>query len=167
MARVQFIKVDTIKELTQLDENVDAKLITPVIFDVQEMELLPCLGTGLYDDLKAKIVASTTNAAEDILIQDYIAPMLARYVAFEMTDVLLFRYRNKGVVKKGSENSNPIDYKEALYLKDQSRNKAQMYSQKLIDYLCYNQTLFPTYGTIPNGGVCPRSNAYKTSIYLG
>ena len=80
----------------------------------------------------------------------------------------LFRYRNKNVSNKSSDNSQPIDYTELNFLMDHWRNKAEFYKQRLIDYLCANSSLFPAYcSTDDSSDLLPESNAFTSSFYLG
>lgn len=167
MADVLFISEDYIKQNTIVDENVDMKLLLPTVLDVQNIELHPCLGTNLYNDLTTKIAAGSTNADEDTLIKSYIAPMLAKYVMVDSSVNLLMRYRNKNVSNKNSDNSQPVDYTEMRFLMDNWRNKAEFYKQRLIDYLQCNSDLFPTYCTEDECcELSPESNAFTSSFYL-
>jgi len=168
MANVLFISESYLKSNTSIDENVDVKEIFPAILDAQFMHLLPALGSALYDDLKTKIDAGTTNADEDTLLTDFIAPMLTKFVQMELTDGLLFKYRDKGVMTKSSENSQPIDYTKMRYLMDKWDNKAQFYKKRLIDYLCGNTAKFPAYLQSPNTwDVIPDTDAFTNPFYLG
>jgi len=168
MANVLFISESYLKSSTNIDENVDVKEIVPAIVDAQEMHLLPVLGSALYDDLKTKIAASTTNAAEDTLLSDYIAPMLVKFVQMELSSDLLFKYRDKGVMTKSSENSQPVDYTQMRFLMDRWDNKAQFYKKRLIDYLCGNKVLFPAYLQSPNTwDMIPETDAFTNPFYLG
>ena len=168
MANVLFISEAYLKENTNIDENVDVKEIIPSIVDAQEMHLLPCLGSALYEDLKTKIAAVTTNSDEDTLISSYIAPMLVKFVQMELSTDLLYKYRDKGVMKKSSENSSSVSYTDMRYLMDRWDNKAQFYKKRLIDYLCGNTALFPTYLQSPNAwDIIPDTNAFTNPFYLG
>lgn len=168
MAEVLFISEDYIKSNTIIDENVDVKLLLPTVLDVQNIELHPCIGSGLYNDLITKIDAGTTNADEDTLIKSYIAPMLLKYVMVDSTVNLLARYRNKNVSNKSSDNSQPVDYTEMKFLMDNWRDKAEFYKQRLIEYLCAKSELFPAYcDTDDSNDLLPESNAFTSSFYLG
>lgn len=168
MADALFIGEDYVKNNSTIDENVDVKEIIPSIKDCQIIYLEPVLGTQLYNGLKTRILASTTTANDDTLISSYIAPMLVKYVVFDLTTNLLFRYTNKNVSKKNSENSQPVDYTEYRNLLDIYKHKAEYLEQRLIDYLCANVTTFTEYNSIVNSNdIVPKSNAYSSPFYLG
>ena len=105
---VLFISEQYVKNTTLIDENVDVKLILPSIKDCQELRIHPILGTPFYEDLKTKITAGTLNSDEVNLLDVYIAPAMAQWTMYECSTSMLFKYRNKSVATKNSENSNPI-----------------------------------------------------------
>ena len=163
---VLFISESYLKNNTLVDDNVDQRLIIPSIMTVQDMQLHPILGTPLYEDLKAKITATTLNADETTLINDYIAKMLLQWSMYELTLSMLFKYRNKSVSTKSSDNSQPIDYQDLQFLRDDWKNKAEFYDKRLINHLIDNRSLFPKY-TATSDDMNARKSAYSTSIYLG
>jgi len=168
MAEVLFISEDYVKRNSSIDENIDVKLIQPTILDVQRIKLEPVLGTKLYEGLKGRVETSTTTSDDDTLIEDYVAPALLKWVLFDLTTHLLYRYRNKNVSKKNSENSQPVDYTEYRNLLDFYQHKAEWYEERLIRYLCANDNLFPEYYDIDDeNDIFPKSNAYNSSFYLG
>ena len=168
MAKSLFISEDYVKTNSRLDENIDIKLIVPTIAEMQDIYLVQYLGSSLFDDLDTKIAAGTTNAAEDTLIQDFIAPMLLKFVTMEMTNVLLFRYSNKNVSKKNSDNASPIDDNNYTKLISHHKDRAEYYGQRLINYLCGNASLFPAYCSTSNSwDIQPLTNSYTCGFYLG
>ena len=60
MAVVYFININSVKELSLIDENVDNKLLLPTLLKVQDIELQRILGTPLFNDFKTKITADST-----------------------------------------------------------------------------------------------------------
>jgi hypothetical protein len=163
---VLFISEQYVKNTTLIDENVDVRLILPSIKDCQELRIHPILGTPLYEDLKTKITASTLNSDETNLLDNYIASTMAQWVMYECSTSMLFKYRNKSVATKNSENSNPIDYQDLQYLRDEWKNKAEEREARLINFLCDNDNLFPKYKE-HSDDLNPRKTAFQTSFYLG
>lgn len=168
MAQSLFISEDYVKSNSRIDENVDIKLIEPTIAEMQDVYLLQYLGSSLFNDLDTKIATSTTNAAEDTLIKDLIAPMLLKFVTMELTNVLLFRYSNKNVSTKSSDNAQPINDNNYTKLISYQKDRAEYYGQRLIDYLCGNASTYPAYCSTSNSwDVQPLSNSYTCGFYLG
>ena len=69
-AQVLFLSEQTLKQRSVLQDNVDMKIVTPTIIEVQEFYILPILGTSLYNELKTQIAASTTTNANKNLIDN-------------------------------------------------------------------------------------------------
>jgi hypothetical protein len=166
MANVLFISEAYLKNNTLIDDNVDQRIILPSIKNAQNMRLHPILGTPFYEDLKAKIVAGTLNADETTLLDSYIAPSLLQWCMYECSTSMLYKYRNKSVSTKSSENAQPIDYQALQFLRDDWKNKAEFYDKRLINYLCEYDNLFPKY-TETSKDMHPDKTAYQTSFYLG
>jgi len=168
MARVLFLKPDFLKKTTVIDENVDEKLLTVIIEDAQNIRIHQLLGTPLYDKLKADVLASTLTGDYKTLMDDYITIALAKWCTHEASFSMSVKYNNKGVVKKNAEFAQPVDYTERRDASDYWESKAEWYSQRLVDYLCENQALYPEYTESLDGDdIRPVHNAYSCNIFLG
>lgn len=170
MATVLFISEQTIKENTILDENVDATVLRQLILDAQEEKILPVLGTALYEDIKDRIDAGTLNAAYTTLLDDYISKALKYWVLADATDILTYKYRDKGVLRQHGEKTLVIDVSEVRRLVAKWENKAELHTDRLIRYVKENAVdSFPLYLT-PGTGLDiehPRADAWDAGIYLG
>jgi hypothetical protein len=69
-----------------------------------------------------------------------------------------YQVANKGVFKHTSENSTSVDKDEIDYLVEKNRNIAQHYSQRFIDYMCYNGDDYPEWSSNSNEDINPSSN---------
>lgn len=163
---VLFISETYVKNNSLIDENVDMRLVLPSIRDAQELRMHPILGTPFYNDLKDKITAGTLNADEINLLDNYVAPSMLQWTLYECSASMLFKYRNKSVSTKNSENSQPISYQDLQFLRDEWKNKAEERDQRLINYLCDNSTLFPKYNEASDD-LTPKKTAYQTGFWLG
>ena len=67
---------------------------------------------------------------------------------------------NKGVFKFTQENGQIVDKAEVDLLKEQSRGIAEFYAQRFIDFICFNQNLFPEYNQNTNDQISPTTNNY-------
>jgi len=168
MSKILIISEQFIKDNSQIDENVDVKLMRSTIYDSQRDYIKPILGTDLYDKVLSDISGSSLSGDYLTLINDYVAESLLKWVVFELNFILLYKYRNKNVTKQGSENSQVVDYTEHRYLMDRWKDKAEVRSQDVTDYLCANTDLFPEYlSNSDSDDIHPNRNNYTTSIYLG
>lgn len=169
MAAVDFININSIKELSLIDENVDTKLLAPTLTMVQDLYLQKILGTPLYDDFKTKIIADdtlNTYPTYKALLVDYIKPVLIYYVCMNSLYAIRYRLMNKGVLVKNSENSSPADSIELKVLKDEFRNIAESYAELLTKYLKENTATFPLYDDTTETGMNAASTNYTTGIDL-
>lgn len=169
MADVFFISKTYLEEMSVINENTDWKILKPTIIMVQDIYLQKILGTPLYNDLKTKLIADITLATypnEKALIDNYISKALVWYIKMEATMEFKFRYMNKGVMVKNSDNSQPADTNDLKYLMDKWRVNAEMYAQLLTDYLIMNTQTFPKYLEVDDSGMVAKQKNYTSGIYL-
>lgn len=146
-----------------INANTDWQIIEPMIILVQDTYIQDIIGADMYADIKTKLIADPTMASEpayESLIVDYIQKCVMWYVMTKAALVFKFRFANKGVMVKNSENSQPADTGDIKYLVDDFRNNAERYAQKLTEYLNKNSSTFPLYK------VCTTHSNYSTGIDL-
>lgn len=159
-----------IKDNTQIDENVDIVHIRNTIREAQDIYIHPLLGSGLYNEIIAGIVAGSTSSNNQTLIDSgYLAWALTYWTLYEGVDTFTYKFRNKGIQKMSSENSQPISSEETKRLMDGFRNKAEWYSERVTRYLCENETTYPLYTNPGNGSdiIYPKKNNFTTGWFLG
>jgi len=145
MATVIFIDEQYLKDTSALDENVDIKLLRNVIKEAQDIHITPLLGTSLYNELITQISAGTVTALNRTLLDSYISPCLKNWVMYEGIDVLTFKFMNKSVMKRSSDNAQPIETNDVIRLMSSFRNKAEHYQERAYKYLLENETSYPLY----------------------
>lgn len=163
-----FIHPNEIKANNFVDENVDDKYIRNSIVLAQNLHILPILGTGLFNDIKDQIEADTLTANNQSLLSDYIQPALEWFTMYELIDALLYKFTNKSISKKSSENSSPISADDAVNLKNKFKNIAEERTQRLISYLCENSDTYTLYDNPGTGSdvIHPRRFAFETGWNL-
>lgn len=164
-----FISAQFIKDYTFVDENVDEKYLMVAIKEAQEVELKQYLGTALYDALVTKVLASTVSGNYSTLMNDYVAPALKYWAMYEAAPFLKFKFTNKNVVTKNSDNSTSVDLKEFEKILKWIEDKARYYTHRMVVYLLQNQSLFPEYVN-PGSGIdtiFPQGSGFDSDIYLG
>lgn len=169
MQDVFFISESYLKEISVINDNTDFKILKPTILMVQDIYLQKILGTVLYNDLKTKLIADTTLASspnEKYLIDNYISKTLAWYVKMESILDFKFRFMNKGVMVKKGEYSESADTIDLRLIRDDAREKAEMYAEMMTKYLRFNIALFPKYAEYQVDGMTPIIKNYTNGIYL-
>lgn len=156
-----------IKASGLINENTDPKILTPIIVAVQDEYIHPLLGTDLYDEIISQVTADTVSADNQTLLDNYVLNCVLWYVHCEASPALQYRYMNKGVMSKNSENSQPVDLGVLKYAMDKWKNRAEMYAQRTTKFLKANTTTYPKYiANTDENDIQPNRNNYTTTIYL-
>ena len=167
---VLFISEDLLKSLTATNLNVSVNIIRPYILQAQKLYIETKLGTDLTQKLKDLIVAGTVgavgNEAYKTLLDDYISFVLVNFSFFHAIPFLRFKIENGNIYSKTSETGNALSTEEAQHLREEVRNTAEYYTERLIDYICNNNSLFPEYNTNTGADVNPDQNAYYNGMNL-
>lgn len=168
-ANILFISEQTLKDRSLLQDNVDPKLIKPTIKMAQDMYIEPILGTGLYRELQEQIAADDLSVENKTLLDNYITDCLCWYVQAEMVMSLGFKFTNKNVLRKTSENSDVPSISELFDLEERTKNKAEWYAQRITNFLCEYNEDYPLYDNPGNGVdiIHPNSTSYTAGMYLG
>jgi len=167
---VLFISEDLLKSLTATNLNVDVNIIRPYILQAQKLYIETKLGTDLTQKLKDLIVAGTVgavgNEAYKTLLDDYISFVLVNFSFYHCIPFLRFKIENGNIYSKTSETGNALSTEEAQHLREEVRNTAEYYTERMIDYICNNNSLFPEYNTNTGSDVNPDQNAYYNGMNL-
>lgn len=119
-------------------------------------------GTGGTIEVTADSI--TTNYR--ILLNTYVKPCLIHWAMVEYLPFSAYTIANKGIFKHTSENAVNIEKAELDMLIDKQRQIAQHYTERMIDYLCFNNNLFPEYNQNNNGDMYPDTNNYNIGWVL-
>jgi hypothetical protein len=166
MAEALFITRDDIVRYTALNGNVDTDKFIQFIKIAQDIHIQNYLGTKLFQKLQADIVAGTLAGNYQTLVVTYVKPMLIHWGMVEYLPFAAYTIANKGVYKHSSENSENVDKNEVDYLLEKERSIAQNYTQRFIDYMAFNQPLFPEYRSNKNNDIFPDSMNNYTGWYI-
>ena len=165
MAYVLFISEAKLKDSTAINLNVSTDLLLPYVLQAQKLYVEPKLGTTLYKKLESLITAGTIgnvgNEAYKTLVDDYIGDMLPNWAFYHAIPFLRFKIENGNIYSKTSETGTALSTEEAQHLREEVRNTAEYYTERLIDYVTNNTTSFPEYNTNSGADVNPDQNAYS------
>lgn len=149
-----FISEEKLKQNSLINENVDDKIIRPLLIMIQDMYIQPAIGSGLYNELIDQIDNSTLTAANTTLITDYIQSSVIWWIMAEAPMSMTYKFRNKGVQTQNSDNSSPASIEDLISVADNYKYKAEWYTKRLSNFLYANSTTYPLF---LNAG-----NAYDT-----
>lgn len=168
MSLVLFVSEDYLKEFSVINENSEMKQITPLIDKVQDQNILPVIGTGIFNELKEQIVAGTLTTLNKTLLDNYISKSIIWWVMYEAPLFFTYRFMNKGVMVKNSDNSRPIGSDEVNNLRGIFKSDAEFYTNKIVRYLVENSNSYPLYNNPGSGAdtVFPKNYAYTNGMNL-
>ena len=166
MAYVLFISEEKLKDSTAINMNVDVAILLPYVLQAQRIYCEPKLGSPLYQKLEAEITAGTLAGAYKTLVDDYIGDMLPNWAFYHVIPFLRFKIENGNIYSKTSETGTALSTEEAQHLREEVRNTAEYYTERMIDYVCNNLSSFPEYSTNSGADVSPDRNAYYNGMNL-
>jgi len=166
MSYILFISEAKLKDSTAINLNVDVELLLPYVRQAQKLYVETKLGTDLTDKLKAEITAGTLTGAYKTLVDDYIGDMLPNWAFYHAIPFLRFKIENGNIYSKTSETGAALSTEEAQHLREEVRNTAEYYTERMIDYVCNNTSSFPEYSTNSGADVNPDQNAYYNGMNL-
>ena len=166
MATALFIKREDIVRNSIIDGNVDTDKFIQFIKIAQEMHIQNFLGSALYDKISADIITGTLSGNYLSLVNDFIQPMLIHFAMVQYLPFAAYTIANKGVFKHTSENATSVEKNEIDYLVEKERDIAQHYTQRFIDYMCFNNQDFPEYNSNSNGDMYPDTDNFFGSWVL-
>lgn len=165
-----YISENRLKESTTINQNVDTELLVPNIKISQDKYILTKLGSDLDNKLQTLIqdgeLGDSGNENYKILVNTYIQPALVQWTFYESIVFLGFKFQNKDIMRKNSETGTPASLDDIKFLRQEVRNTAEWYTERLVDYLCHNNDLFPEYSTNTNEDVRPSRKNYFNGMNL-
>jgi hypothetical protein len=87
----------------------------------------------------------TLDAAETILVQEYMKPAIAWRAATETIVTTSYSIRNKGIQSQSGDFSASPEYKAIMFTYHHYSDKADYYDQQLIDFLKENREEYPAF----------------------
>ena len=159
MAQALFVTREDIVKFTAMNGNVDTDKFIQFVKIAQDIHIQNYLGTKLFNKINDEIVAGTLASPYTTLLSQYIKPMVIHFAMVEYLPFAAYTIANKGVFKHNSENSTNVEKNEVDFLIEKERDIAQHYTNRFIDYMSYNQVLYPEYNTNSNGDMYPDSEA--------
>ena len=166
MATALFIKREDIVRNTALGGNVDTDKFIQFIKIAQQIHITNYLGTKLYDKISNDILASSLTGDYLALVNDYVQPMLIHLAMMEYLPFAAYTIANGGVYKHNSENSTSVEKGEVDFLIEKERKIAEYYVQRFLDYMTFNQSLFPEYNSNTNEDIYPDRDVQRSGWVL-
>lgn len=166
MAEALLITREDVVKFTAMNGNVDTDNFIQYVKIAQDIHIQNYLGSKLLDKIKQDIINSSLSGDYLDLVTKYIKPMLIHWAMVEYLPFAAYTIANKGVYKHNSENSTNVEKNEIDFLIEKERQIAQHYTERFIEYMNFNQSLFPEYNLNSNGDMYPDSNNNYTGWFI-
>ena len=170
MAYILLISEQKLKDSTAIAQNLDTEILLPYVRQAQKLYVESKLGTKLTDKLKDLVKNGTLgnvgNENYKTLVDDYIGDMLPNWAFYHAVPFLRFKVENGNIYSKTSETGTSLTTEESQHLREEIRNTAEYYTERMIDYVRQNISFFPEYNTNTGADVDPDPNAYYNGMNL-
>ena len=143
MTTTLLISEAKVRAFSDLNVSVDDALMVNGIREAQDIVIQPIIGTILYNTLLTKIDNNSVSGSYQTLIDDYIQPALVYASLYNVTEAVMVRTRNNGLLTPtGGENSVNVDISMYDAKRQSIFNKQQFYADQLSRYLSEKYNLF-------------------------
>lgn len=166
MAEALLISRTDLVKFTAANGNIDTDKLIQFIKIAQDVHIQTMLGTQLLRRIQEDIIEDTLANPYLNLLVDYVKPMLIHWAMVEYLPFAAYTIANKGVYKHDSENATTVEKNEVDFLIEKQRQIAQHYTQRFVDYMCFNMASFPEYNSNSNGDMYPRGENNLNGWYL-
>lgn len=166
MAEALLITRQDVVKYTSLNANTDVDKYIQFVKIAQDTDLQNFTGTQLLNKIKADIIANTLTGNYLTLTTVYLKPMLIHLAMKYYLPFAAYTISNKGIYKHNSENSINVDKNEVDYLVEKETQIAQHYTERFINYINNNNSLFPEYNTNANGDMNPDTQNNYTGWFI-
>ncbi|QDP52962.1 MAG: hypothetical protein Tp165SUR256671_43 [Prokaryotic dsDNA virus sp.] len=166
MSYILFISENKLKDSTSMGGNIDAEFYLPYMKVAQKKYIETKLGTDLFESLQTKISGGNLTGNYKTLVDDYIQDSLVHWSLYECLPFLRVRIANNGIGVKTSENLESLSQEDMNTLREEIRNTAEFYTERMIEYLRHNNANFPEYSTSSGADVQPDTNAFYSGMNL-
>jgi len=169
---VLLISETKLKAFTNINKNVDMDVLKAEVQIAQDIDLQTILGSYFYNHLLSQVSATgnTFNADEKELVDTYVQPYLIQTAYFNAIPQIMYRTMNNGITQGTMENATSVDIETMKYLRSIQKQRADFYSQRLLDYLLTGrgQNKFPQYNSASTieGMIPDRTQKYNNGIFL-
>ena len=110
MTDVFIISEENLRQFTDINNNVDSKLLKNAVREAQDIDIQRLLGTKLYEAILAKIKTNTLTGDYEYLVLRFVQNALLYLAYYYSLEDIYIRPRNNGLLSPtGGENSEKVD----------------------------------------------------------
>lgn len=167
MQNTLLISEAKLKAFTDINNALDTDLIKSAIREAQIIQMTRLLGQKLYDKIVDDVANNTISGVYKDLLDDYIQDVLIYYSYYTALEYIYLRPRNNGLLQpQGGDNALSVEMSIFDKKRTSVQNKAEYFAERLVSYLCHNNSLFPEYGTETNEEIVPDMGIQYASPFV-
>ena len=164
MATALFITQEDLVRNSIISGSTDFDKIIQFVKIAQIIDVQNLLGSDLYNKISEDIISGAAGGAGLTgnyltLVTEFIQPTLIWFSQMNYIPFSAYSITNKGILKGSSETAQNVDKDEVDYLVAKAREYANYYSTRLVDYLCFNNSLFPEFTSNTNNDISPDTSS--------
>jgi hypothetical protein len=164
--RTLFATPEFTKTWLALDSNIDEPIITATLRDAEDVHIKAILGGNLYYTLIEKINSNTLTGDYKFLMDNFVIACLMQYFLYEFTFTGSYKFKNIGMVKQVSENSESVSEEERNKVRTNIMKKAMALEDAIIRETRVNSHKYPEINMIAPDMQAPRAEAYRSTIFV-
>lgn len=171
-ATFSFLFIDDVylKSYTPVGKSVDVDQIYPFVGEAQDIYIQDLLGTPLYNELEYRLYSGLTFSTPyfnnfEIDLINMCSKSLAYWSVYLALPHLSIQIRNIGLGRATSENTQTSNLDDLRFIRDEMKNLAEFWSQRVVNFLCENSEQFPLY-MAASKDIYPQNWVYDSDIYI-
>lgn len=139
------INIDDFTYWVDISQNIEEKQLNPSILDAQVRVLKGTMCASVYNDVYTQFLDDTLTADNQILLDDYMKPLLvfASYVNYLTTAGK--RSTASGIVKLTEDNTEQVTREELKDIISENKEKRDYYQNALSNFLECNTDIYPLF----------------------
>ena len=109
----EIITAQEVMDYTTLDLGFDIDYFTNYILSTQRKYVRDLLGKDYYDEILTQVEGASLTPDNTIIVDDFLKPMLAHYIIFEVMPAVRTQFVNQGAMindTEFSDSSSSFDY---------------------------------------------------------
>lgn len=140
---VLLTNIENVKNLTNISDNVNGKVLQMAVRESQDIELQEILGTTLYQKLLSLVAAGeVTLPGNEVYSEllDMIQFFLAYCTVVKVIIPLEYKIDNIGVVQATDENINPLEIDDVYNIVEYYKKRADYYGGLIQKFILKNRS---------------------------
>jgi hypothetical protein len=131
----EIITAQEVMDFTTLDLGFDIDYFTNYILSTQRKYVKGLLGKDYYDEILTQVAAASLTADNTIIVDDFLKPMLAHYVIFEVMPAVRTQFVNQGAMSNDTEFSDSASSFDYSGMRNFFSSEGDLWKYQTDDYI--------------------------------